>query len=67
MGLVHCQLQRLAVLLATLGDVHRGREGDGGGQSENGTFICDLYSRMDGTVWQPAAASGAVVVAVVLA
>jgi hypothetical protein len=36
-GLVHRQLQGLAVLQVTLGDVHRGREGDGGGQSENGT------------------------------
>ncbi|WP_272892407.1 hypothetical protein [Streptomyces sp. JJ36] len=35
--LVHRQLQGLAVLQVTLGDVHRGCEGDGGGQSENGT------------------------------
>jgi hypothetical protein len=36
-------------------------------RARTGRFICDLYSGMDGAVRQPAAASGEVVVAVVLA
>lgn len=67
-GLVHRQLQELAVLQKPLGGVHHGREGNGVGQSENGTVhLRPLFTDEWVGVGQPATTGEAAAFAVGLA